>query len=182
MERNKLLTWCCVVIIFMILINVFTGIYKLVEDIRFYKKNIFGRRCSDEGFVISDRNETCSRQQMVGVLLKLGGIPLAVKKHTAVYIPKSNRCYWQLGDESDTCLFTPFISPLLTGIASLHGDISRSCAERFSLENSSKYDTENKKYTDKELCQYALKWNLRQVFVIDSASVGIIVRLIKCGL
>lgn len=179
----KQIYFYCSAAIVVVLVSTVIGGHRLIQDIAFYKRNIPDQICSNNDRLSSGNNDICIRRQMINILLKLGEMPLAMKKHTAIYVPKTNHHYWQWGETGKTrCGYVPFIIPLFTGIVSLHGDINRDCARTIFLlaDNLGKYDDVEKKYTDKELCQYALSQNLLQVFVLNDMSASLSVRLVKC--
>lgn len=165
----------------MILLNTAISSYNLIQDICFYKNNDPEKICSKKDEILGD-NGICTRRQIVITLQKLGEMPLNIKKHTAIYIPKNNQYYWRWGEIGQfRCYIVPYISTMLTGIALLHGTMSQECAANIDKDHMYIYDNIKKIYSDKELCTYAQRWGIYQVFVLNSKPAKFSTKLIKCG-
>lgn len=54
--------------------------------------------------------------KIVQVLRQIGRLPLAEKRQTALWIPKTNRVYW---DILPRCEAVPFVAPAITGMAAI---------------------------------------------------------------
>jgi hypothetical protein len=64
------------------------------------------------------------RYGIVRVLKDLWNLPLEEKRKTLIFIPQSNRAYWDL---MFTCAAVPFIAPAMTGMALIDGLPSADC-------------------------------------------------------
>jgi hypothetical protein len=68
--------------------------------------------------------QSLSRQQnykLVKVLEKLGEMKISEKRKTCVYIPKSNKIFWEMNIYKDYNHLRPFVTSTLTGMAMLDG-------------------------------------------------------------
>jgi hypothetical protein len=68
--------------------------------------------------------ERASGYGVVRELKRLGDLPLSDKRKTLVYIPQSNKSYWEL---SPKCEAAPFIAPSITGMALVDGMPGADC-------------------------------------------------------
>jgi len=64
------------------------------------------------------------RYKIVQVLKDLWALPLEEKRKTLIFIPQSNRAYWDL---SPSCAAVPFMAPAISGIALIDGLPSADC-------------------------------------------------------
>lgn len=61
------------------------------------------------------------KADLVALLLWLEQLPASEKRRTVLYIPKSNRTYWDFFEDSRLRKSTPFIGPALAGMALIDG-------------------------------------------------------------
>jgi hypothetical protein len=62
-----------------------------------------------------------ARAQTIDILVGLYRLPREEKRVTLLHIPKTNRTYWDLLDDTNPPWVTPFVAPALSGLAHLEG-------------------------------------------------------------
>lgn len=111
--------------------------------------------------------ETTKNYKIIKILQDLGNLPLSEKKKTLLFIPQSNRLYWDLDEK---CSINPFIAPALTGMAMIDGLPAADCKTRYYGYESYQLRKEPQSSLDKTketLCQKAIAKGFSQVIVID---------------
>jgi hypothetical protein len=68
--------------------------------------------------------ELSKGHNVIGALKKLAALPLPEKKQTLIYIPQSNRSYWDLIPK---CEAVPFIAPSISGMGLIDGLPAADC-------------------------------------------------------
>jgi hypothetical protein len=125
------------------------------------------------------------RQKMMKILVDLAQINKQEKKHIAIYIPKTNRIFWQWSNVP--CFNVPTIAPMISGIAMIHGLASDACLELnhvFYTFGYINYDLSNlmiTKFSDKELCAYAKTKGFSKLFIIDYKDAILVTRWLNCA-
>jgi hypothetical protein len=102
------------------------------------------------------------------VLQNLAKLPLSEKKKTLLFIPQSNKLYW---DMQPACETAPFIAPAITGIAMIDGYPKLGCDARSFGYKTSNLRTRPQSSLDKGknvLCSKALSKGFFQIIVIDT--------------
>lgn len=148
---------------------------------------------------LADKDKMCIRKKILDVLLQVDNLPLVVKKHTAIYIPKNIDDYWGWAvgmrlpnvEQGYRCgRGASFYVQMLTGVAMIHGQLSKECYDLPGMRNilnaglgyamyEPKYDP-RKEYAEKELCDYAIQKKFDQVLVLHYIQNKPTFKLIKC--
>jgi hypothetical protein len=116
---------------------------------------------------IFSKLETAKNYKIVKALQNLANLPLSEKKKTLLFIPQSNRLYWDLQKQ---CYDSPLFAPAITGIAMIDGLPGVDCYvgnyiyESYQLRKEPQSSLDKTKET---LCQKALAKGFSQVIVID---------------
>jgi len=126
-------------------------------------------------------NLTCSQNaeyklieyKLIYQLIKLDSLPLSEKKKSCIYIPKTNKLYWNLLKYKTNGI--PFIAPCLSGICMIEG-IPDILSSGFGYNYIKNKKNANKVFSDSEILRIAKKKGFKQVFVIDTLNNEIVVR------
>jgi len=121
--------------------------------------------------------------KVIEALEKLARLPADEKRHTLLFIPKSNRLYWDL--PATMCKAVSFIAPAITGIAMINGlpgnectDTGRHGYEAYELPGDS-WPQPIDRSTD--LCALVRQKGFCRVIIFDSeASEEIAIRTLAC--
>jgi hypothetical protein len=113
-------------------ITTFASVYGLLKDNAQIRAELLGHPPDDWRGMLRSLYGTSRgsvsplfqpRQDMIACLRTLREIPLAQKRNSVLYIPKSNRAYWgNLRQQPSGEGSVSFIAPALTGIAMIHGE------------------------------------------------------------
>lgn len=112
--------------------------------------------------------QTTKNYKIIKALQDLANLPLLEKKKTLLFIPQSNRLYWDLQKQ---CYDAPLFAPAITGIAMIDGLPAADCKlgnymyESYQLRKEPQSSLDKTKET---LCKKALAKGFSQVIVIDA--------------
>jgi hypothetical protein len=119
--------------------------------------------------------------RIIGALRSLGQWPSEEKRKTALYIPKSNRAYWDLlkyrgslgPNHPLTALRAALLAPAVTGMAMIDGlpeyapGLKGYSIEVYTLREPPDKQPDLEAYRE-ELCRRARAWGLSRVVVLDA--------------
>jgi len=112
----------------------------------------------------------------------LDKLPIEEKKHTLIYVPRTNTTYW----EHYNCYKTPFLVPSITGIAQIHGIPEADSCKKLNLHRGySSYFAYDKK-TIKPLpslsspCKALENPNFKQIIFLNNDNLEIADSMEKC--
>ena len=133
---------------------------------------------------------------IVAELRALQRLPRTVRRRTALYIPKSNRTYWDLigigkagpgGTRNDTA---PFLAPALAEMVMLNGlpdqVDKRLAAKGFGYssyaDQNGAFPASSHDSSRAELCERARKWGCDQIVILEASADGMTRRsVIDCS-
>ena len=124
-------------------------------------------------------------RKTLDALQDLSKLPLSQKEETLLYIPRSNRLFWDL--PASVCLARPFVAPAVTGIAMIDGLPGPDCAAgggRYGYEvykGSGKPESRGDE-TEANLCRRARGQGFSRIIFFQSDSgEHLSVRATDCG-
>jgi len=113
-----------------------------------------------------------ARRQLLATLYQLQALPRSEKQQTVLFIPLSNRLYWQW---SNRCDATPFIAPAITGIALVDGLPTPECGDHlyygyatYAAQERSPQERQDLATNPSQLCEVVRKTGFSQVIIIDT--------------
>lgn len=118
--------------------------------------------------------------QIIQELQILANLPLLEKQKTLLFIPQSNRLYWEL---EPNCESTALIAPAITGIAMIDGLPKVGCeAKGYGYEIYSLRRTQQSSFvmSKNQLCSKALAQGFSQIIVIDSKANSVLRTDVSC--
>jgi len=109
--------------------------------------------------------------ELINAMLQVGKQPADFRRHTALYIPRSNRLFWGLFND---CRTNPLVAPTLTRTAMINGLPSPSCnllsetviAYGYPEYPRSEYFKGDESYT--EMCTHAVQKGFDQVLILGA--------------
>ncbi len=107
--------------------------------------------------------------KIINLLRQIGkDMPLSEKKKTLVFIPQSNKDFWNA--KLEECYAVPFSVPAMTGMAMLDGLPPTHCQPKgaYGYESYENFGVRTEKQNTKALCSKALDKGFSQVLRIDS--------------
>lgn len=120
----------------------------------FYKLNVL------KNAIVRESLNTNSKFKMVNLLQELNSIPLHEKKETLLYIPRSNKNYWNLL----SCYATPLLAPALSGLAMVDGVPNANCSiVGFGYEYYERPKKTKKIESVNEICQKVIKLGFKKL-------------------
>jgi len=119
-------------------------------------------------------------RRVIEALEKLADLPTDQKRQTLLFIPKSNRLYWDL--PATACKAVPFIAPAVTGIAMMGGLPGDDCTDQrqYGYEVYRK-PGDARRDQSADLCVLARQKGFCRIIIFDSdASEEIAIRTVAC--
>lgn len=144
-----------------------------------------GQILSEQADAVNSRLK--NQKPILVELRKLDKLPLSEKQETLLYIPKSNRVYWDLIAGPNSPYEVPLIAPALSGIAMLDGLNEPAQSPRKIGYGYATYPSDSDRLnlpnmlSDNELCERAQQKGFSRLLVIQSDSQGTIqIRKVEC--
>lgn len=115
-------------------------------------------------------------------LRELSALPLAEKRKTLLYIPRSNHAFWTLLQQPEWSrkLSAPYVATALTGIAMIDGlpDLGAEVREGFGLSYYSQPAAVQAQppaaERRRELCARAAAWEFEKIIVLEADEQGVV--------
>jgi len=130
----------------------------------------------------AQRARTDAKAQTIEKLVKLYDLPTAEKRVTLLYIPKTNRVYWDLfgadpRDRGRPPWATPFVAPALSGLALLDGlpdpqDLPPGGEYGYGVYARAKETGRPSDQHKEELGRRAAEMGFRRILVLDAGPGG----------
>jgi hypothetical protein len=118
-------------------------------------------------------------RKIIQVLLALDRLPPEEKKQTALYIPKTNRAYWDLFDprkevwRGQAAMKSPFVAPALSGLAMIHGlPEARPSHPGWAYEVYDLHNLPRADLSQKEVCRKASSMGFAKVIILEAKGSG----------
>jgi len=118
--------------------------------------------------------ESLPRHRLFRELIELGNRPIAEKKQTCVYIPKTNDAYWKIPLYKRLAI--PFIAPALSGIAMIEGVPAYFPHDFVGFASDYTYKDASRTFTDEEIALVAKEQGFQHLIIIENAEQETIVR------
>lgn len=113
-----------------------------------------------------DSTRITPRLEFINILNQLGELPREEKEKSCVYIDMNN-----IATLSGRCYEKPFVVPALTGMALIHGGLSKSCSQShpwFSGYGYEYYDVlEDTNASQKDIINKAKSYGFRSLYFFD---------------
>jgi hypothetical protein len=130
--------------------------------------------------------ETSYNYHPIQGLLALGRIPLSEKQRSVVFVPQSEKPYWNILKRPNACAFSGFVVPSLSGIAMVDGmprpDCKLSPYYGLSLFEHRTHPQTDAEASDPAVCQRARSKGFDRVIRLHFDEIGRMSRrVIQCG-